>query len=140
MRSTSEIIEKQQATAVAGVGRYAAHVLSPERDPVEAALAANSKRIANLQASIKAGTWENAMKSLPKGIVGQKAASLGADRYVAGVIGNRDKIERHWAKFGPLLASAQATINSMPQDTPEQRDAKALAMIKAMRALKGKGR
>jgi hypothetical protein len=140
MRSTSEIIAKQQARAVAGVDLYKQNVQSPEKDPVDAALAANGKRIANLQASIKAGTWENAMKSLPKGIVGQKAATLGADRYVAGVQGNIDKLQRHWAKFGPLLASAQATINAMPQDTPEQRDAKSAAMIKAMRALKGKGR
>ncbi len=140
MRSTSEIIDKQQKNAAAGVDGYKAHVQSPERDPVEAALAANTKRIANLQASIKAGTWENAMKSLPKGIVGAKAATLGADRYVAGVQGNRDKLERHWAKFGPLLAGEQARVNAMPQDTPEQRDAKALAMIKAMRGLKGKGR
>jgi hypothetical protein len=140
VRSASEIVAKQQEKAIAAAGLYAKNVASPERDPVQAALAANDKRVNKLKESIEKKTWEERMRRLPAGYVSKKAAEIGAPRYAQGVEANKDKVDDFWAKQQPLLDAHQKKIDAMPQATDADREKRMLENLRGMRALKGKAR
>ncbi len=133
---------KKMIDGVSAVGatNYALGIRSPRKDPIAAGIAAQ-------------GAYENKMRdpavlkrrseSLAKTNMAEWAAmaeTVGAQSYVQGVVGRRPKIERRIAKLQPLLANALARIDAMPSTTDAERENKAVAMIRALRALKGQSK
>lgn len=135
--SPSEIVDKQIRRASQATDDYRRGVSNPERDPMEAALAKAGKYQIKMKESLDKKRWESGVASVPKGSVGQKAATIGADRFAAGIEASRDKITRFQTNFAPMRDSVRGKIRAMPDDTDAQRDARALANLQGLRALKG---
>jgi len=129
-----------QGVQQVGATNYALGIRNPRKDPIAEGIKAQ-------------GAYENKMRdpavlkrraeSLAKTNMSEWAAmaeTVGAQSYVQGVVGRRPKVERRIGKLQPLLASELAKIDAMPSTTDAEREAKAVAMIRALRSLKGKSK
>jgi len=106
--------------------------LAPKKDPIKAAIAANPKRIDRLMKSIEEKWWEKKMGRLTIDdyFTGVEATEPGD--YVKGVERKRTKIEKRISALQPLVEALAKSIDAMPQETDEQREARMLAARKGM--------
>jgi hypothetical protein len=133
---TNKLIDR----AGAATGDYEEGIEDPDRDPIQAALEANSKRIQRIQESIKNKTWEKTMSKLSQEDWKKGVRDKGVQRYAAGVEGARAKIAEFVAKFRPQLEGIQRSVRALPQDTPQQREQRMLANLRALKKAKGSWR
>jgi len=107
-------------------------VKNPSRNPIEAALAANDKRIDRLNESIKNKKWEkNLGKVSPSDII-DVATKLGSAVYSSGVSARETKINKRVAELQPLVQSVSDTIQSMPDKTDADREKRLTSARKLM--------
>jgi len=137
VKSPERWLEKQLARVRVAGEDYKTGVNAVSVNPAEKALAANAKRIKKLQDSIANKTWEKRMGKVTLEAWKSKAASIGADRFIPGVEANVDKIQNFIRAFQPKLESVTSSVNSMPETTEAERDARVLAMVRGLRKLKG---
>jgi len=124
---------KQQIENAKGAGSdWLDGVKNPSRNPIEAALAANEKRIDRLNESIKNKKWEkNLAKSSPAEIAAI-AEKLGSGVYTSGVDARSDKIARRVGELQPLVQSVSDTIQNMSDKTDTDREKRLLTARKLM--------
>jgi len=107
-------------------------VKNPSRNPIEAALAANDKRIDRLQESIRNKKWEkNLSKVSPSDIV-TVVDKLGSGVYSSGVDARSAKIEKRVSELQPLVQSVSDTIQNMSDKTDADREKRLLTARKLM--------
>jgi len=123
---------QQIANAKAAADDWLDGVKNPSRNPVEAALAANDKRIDRLKASIDAKKWEkNLAKVSPADIVAV-AEKLGSGVYSSGVDARSAKINKRVAELQPLVQAVSDTIQNMPDKSDADREKRLLSARKLM--------
>lgn len=137
VKSPEKWIEKQLARVRVSGGDFKDGIMAVTENPAAKALAANAKRVAKLQESIVNKTWEKKMAKVSLEDWKSKASTLGADRFIAGVEANVDKIEKFVKGFQPKLVSLTNAVQAMPETTEAERDARVVAMVRGMRKLKG---
>jgi len=137
VKAATAWVDKQLARVRVAGDDYKKGVEAPERNPIEAALAANDKRINKLKESIEKKTWENRMKKVTIEDWKKKASTIGADRFIPGVEANVDKISSFVNAFQPKLSSLQASVRAMPEATDVQRESRMLANLRGLKKLKG---
>ena len=123
---------KQVANAVAAGATYAANIMTPKKDPISSAIAANGKRINNLQTSITQKKWEKAMANIDEDTMYAVIKASGSAAYTNGVTNKAAKVTNVVAQLQPMVSALCATIDKMPQDTDAQRAAKMLAARQGM--------
>jgi hypothetical protein len=107
-------------------------VKNPSRNPIEAALAANDKRIDRLKQSIDSKKWEkNLAKVSPADII-EVATKLGSGVYSAGVEARTSKINKRVAELQPLVQDVSNTIQNMSDKTDADREKRLLSARKLM--------
>ena len=107
-------------------------VKNPSRNPVEAALAANDKRIDRLQESIKNKKWEKNMAKVSPADIIEVAVKLGDSVYADGVEARTSKINKRVAELQPLVQDVSNTIQNMSDKTDSDREKRLLSARKLM--------
>jgi len=106
--------------------------LSPRKHPIEAAIAANGKRKARLAEAERDESWLKSMARVDVDEMYRTIELVGETAYVAGITARRGKIENKIGKLQPLVEALAKTIDGMPQDTDQQREARMLAARRGM--------
>jgi uncharacterized protein YifE (UPF0438 family) len=116
-------------------------VLSPRKHPIEAAIAANGKRKQRLMEAEREERWLKAMQRVDVDAMYHTIELVGKQAYSAGLAAREEKIRGKIGKLQPLVEALAKTIDAMPQDTDQQREARMLAarrgMIEIGKRLKG---
>lgn len=113
-------------------------VKNPSRNPIEAALAANDKRLDRLKASIDAKKWEkNLAKVSPTDII-DVATKLGSGVYSSGVEARTAKINKRVGEIQPLVQSVSDAIQALPDKTDADREKRLTTARKLMIAVGAK--
>lgn len=107
-------------------------VKNPSRNPVEAALAANEKRIDRLNESIKNKKWEKNLGKVSPADIVAVATKLGTGVYTNGVDARSEKILKRVGELQPLVQDVSNTIQNMSDKTDADREKRLLSARKLM--------
>lgn len=133
----SYIAKKMVENAKRSTEAYREGVLNPIRGAATAALAAADKRAEAVRRSLDNKTWEKAMSTISDDYVKRKAAEVGAPRFATGVEAAKDKIERFWSGWAPHLEEVRSKIQTMPDISDTDREARMIENLRLMRSKKG---
>ncbi len=109
--------------------------MKPKKVPSQAALAANAKRIDNLNKSLTDKTWEGAMSRVDEDVRLQVITAVGASGFSSGVERHKIKVEKKVAKLQPLVLALAQTLDGMPVASDSDREAKMIAAKRGMQAI-----
>jgi len=130
-------VRKQIERAAVAGPEYEEGVKDPERNPIEAALAANEKRIAKLRESIEKKTWEAKMAKLTIEDWRKPTLEKGVRRFPEGIRVAEPKIRDFVSKWRPILEGIQAAVRAMPDVTDADREARMLENLRRLKEAKG---
>ena len=130
--SAQEWAEKQLRRAQAAADDWEKGVLNPRRDPIQAALQAAKKREENLRKSLDQHKWEKSMEKVSSDDWAQSVKNTGAAGYRRGVEAKAHKVVKAVQELQPLVDQVHKEIQSMPQDTEDQRIQRLLAAREKM--------
>ena len=128
---TARLVQGVQANA----GRYAEGVQAPRKNFKAAALAANAAWKAGVTAAVAGDRFAAGMGGVNEDEAIQTAVTVGAQTYVQGVTGRQAKITRIMGDVAPKMAAAVATVRALPANSDADREARAIGMIRAARAV-----
>lgn len=132
VKSAADWSDKMITNATNAGPAWLKGVLSPKKHPIEAAIAANGKRKARLAEAERDESWLKSMARVDVDEMYRTIEEVGESAYVAGITARRGKIENKIAKLQPLVEALAKTIDAMPQDTDQQREARMLAARRGM--------
>lgn len=135
-RDAVKEFEKQLLRVSSAVQDYRDGVNNVQVSPGQLAVKKKDKFRNNLLAAIDSGKWEENTASVDLDTWKKRTAGKGADRLVAGLEDARDKTIEFRQQLIDYQTQVQARIDAMPDTTPEQREQRALAMIREMRKFK----
>jgi hypothetical protein len=115
--------------------RYAEGVRAPRANFLERAKGANQSWKNGVQAAVAGDRFAAGLNKVNADEAIETAATLGAQSYVPGVQGRQQKIQRVMTEVSPQMAAAVATVRAMPANNDAERDARAVGMIRAARAV-----
>ena len=123
---------KYTAGASQGQAAYAAGVAATTIDPTAAAVAAQAKLQANFLAALQSGRWARNLQAV--GIAGWKAAvAAKAANYGVGIAAGATKYQQAYQNMLPQMQSLQAQIDTMPNVTIGDANARSAAWATGMR-------
>lgn len=128
-------VDKQITRTLAAGDEWEKNTLAPRKDPVAAAIAANEKRKTNLEEAERKGKWLKSMNQVDMSARQETIKAVGATGFKRGVEARRAKITNKIKKLRPLILAVKETIGTLPDATPEQREAKMVSNLHAMRAV-----
>ncbi len=121
---------------VQGAGdAYARGVRAPRANFLDRAKAANQAWKNGVTAAVTGDRFAAGLNKVNADEAIETAATLGAQSYAAGVTGRKAKIQRIMTEGAPMMAAAVASARALPADNDAQREARAIAMIRAARAV-----
>ncbi len=121
---------------VQGAGdAYARGVRAPRANFLDRAKAANQAWKNGVTAAVTGDRFAAGLNKVNADEAIETAATLGAQSYAAGVTGRKAKIQRIMTEVAPMMAAAVASARALPADNDAQREARAIAMIRAARAV-----
>ncbi len=132
----STVLAKWKARSGAAAQEYAQGVANTDKDPTQLAIAAIPRMRSRILDAIDSGKVANGLRAVGKSGWQHAVATKGVQNYSSGVNAADEKFTR---AFGPLLAyigSVKSTIDSMPNVTDADRDARMLRNVQLMRAYK----
>jgi len=122
-----------------GVATKAAHyaegVRAPRANFLERAKASTQAWANGVQAAVAGNRYAAGLNKVNADEAIETAATLGAQTYVQGVQGRQAKIQRIMSEVAPAMAAAVATVRALPKVTDADREARAIGMIRAARAV-----
>jgi len=132
VKSPDRWAAQQIKNAVAARDDWLDGVKNPSRNPVEAALAANDKRVDRLQQSIASKKWEKNLGKVSAADIVEVATKLGSGVYSAGVEARTTKINKRVGELQPLVQSVSDAIQGMSDKTDADREKRLLTARKLM--------
>jgi hypothetical protein len=133
--SAQDWADKMVARAANAGSDWVKGSLAPRKDPVQAALAANAKRIARFQQSVTDKTWEGAMARVDQTQTAATITAVGAQGYANGVQARKGKIAASITRLQPLVAAHVEAMDKMPVATDADAENKMLANVRGMRKI-----
>jgi len=133
----ARITAKYLARTQAATSDYAFGVQNPRRDPKAAAIAAKGKWQNRVQEAIAKDRYAQGVARYDVAEAQRIASEDGGAAYAAGIAKRQEKIARVHARLMPKLSAISNQIQSMPQDTDAAREARMIANVRAVRAIKG---
>ena len=134
----SEWSAKMIRTAQAAGGDWLKGTLSPRKNPVTSAIAADQKRKDRLAEAERLGKWKASMERVDVDAMYKTVEAVGASGYTAGIAAREAKITGKIEKLRPQVLALAETIDKMPEDTDQQREARMLAARRGMIAVGSK--
>lgn len=111
-------------------------VANPRRSPVAGMKSAAGKWKNKMQAAIANDSWSKAVNKLTDDAIKAAAAKVGGGKFVDGITAREQKIRDAIAIQQPKVAALSAKIQSMAQDTDQQRETRMVENLRGMRATK----
>ena len=139
VKSAEERAAKQIKNSKAAGSEWLKNVLRPKKNPIEAAIAANDKRIDNLKRSLDEKKWEKAMAKVDTKAMADTIEKGGADAYVKGIEKRTMKIETAQKELQPFLEAHVEEMDKLPVGTESEREEKMILNMRGMKAI-GKAR
>ena len=130
----------KQITTMEQVGKdhYLTGIKHPRKNPITAGIAAQPKYEAKMKdPAVLKRRADNLAKTNIDEWVGM-AETRGADNLVSGVVQRRYKIERKVSKLQAMLKDHLSKIDTMPDVSDSDREAKMIANKRGLQAMKGK--
>lgn len=124
-----QITAKQIRNTSGAVQAYKDGVNRVTTAPGQLAAAKQSKYLAGVQNNVN--KWAANVAKVTLQQWQNSAITKGADRLSTGITAAQPKILAFWQKFQPYQQQAAAAVRQMPNDTYEQRKARANAMMDA---------
>ena len=121
--------------ASAATQRYAEGVRAPRAHFLDRAKASNAGWKNGVQAAVAGDRYLAGLNKVNPDEAIETAATLGAQSYVAGITGRQAKITRVMTEVAPQMAAAVSLVRNLPSNTDAEREARAVAMIRAARAV-----
>jgi hypothetical protein len=113
MADLATTVQRWRDSASQGQQRYQEGVQATQVDVVGRAVAAQPKMLANVQQAITSGRWARRLQE--KGTAGWKAATIAkASNYATGIAAGADDYQRAMQEWLPIIQSAAASVQSMP--------------------------
>ena len=113
MADLATTVQRWRDSASAGQQRYTEGVQATQVDVVGRAVAAQPKMLANVQQAITSGRWARRLQE--KGTQGWKTATVAkAANYATGIAAGVDDYQRAMQEWLPIIQSASASVQSMP--------------------------
>ena len=132
VKDASRWAEQQIKNAKDAADDWLDGVKNPSRNPVEAALAANDKRVDRLNESIKNKKWEKNLGKVAASDIVDVAIKLGSSVYSNGVAARDAKIKKRVGELQPLVQEVSNTIQNMSDKTDAEREKRLLTARKLM--------
>lgn len=115
---------------------YQRGIANCDVDPMERAANALEKAKTNYIQAIDSGKTARRLRETSKATWQQLASSKGASRLSTGANEALPKVNAKIARMAPLMDQLRATIDSMPNNTPSEREQRMLAWTRGMAAIK----
>jgi hypothetical protein len=113
MADLATTVARWRDSAAAGQARYAEGVQATQVDVVGRAIAAQPKLLTNVTQAITSGRWARRLQE--RGTAGWKAATVAkAPNYSTGIAAGVDDYQRAMQEWLPIIQSAAASVQSMP--------------------------
>jgi hypothetical protein len=113
MADLATTVQRWRDSAAAGQARYTEGVQATQVDVVGRAVAAQGKLLTNVQQAISSGRWARRLQDV--GTAGWKSATVAkAANYGVGISAGADKYQRAMQQWLPIIQSAAASVQSMP--------------------------
>jgi hypothetical protein len=109
--------------------------LAPRKDPIQAALDANQKRIARFNQSVTDKTWEGAMARVDPAQTAATIQAVGAQGYAQGIQARKGKIGASIARLQPLVVAHVAKMDAIKVTSDADAENKMIQNVRGMRAL-----
>jgi len=132
VKDVTRWVKEQISGATAGASDWQTNVKNPSRNPVEAALAANDKRIERLQKSIAEKKWEKNLGKVTQSDINTVVDKLGSGVFSNGIEARTDKITKRVGELQPLVQDVSNTIQAMSDKTDADREKRLLTARKLM--------
>ena len=101
--------------------------------PGAAAAAKKQKWVMALQDSATQDKWERNVRSVSLSQWQESMKTLGIQRAAAGATAKKPKFEAAMASLLPYIDSVRQQVRALPDNTPQDREQRALAMMRGMR-------
>lgn len=113
MTDLATTVARWRDSASAGQTRYSEGVQATQVDVVGRAIAAQPKLLTNFQQAVTSGRWARNLQD--RGTAGWKSATLAkASNYATGIAAGVDDYQRSMQTWLPIIQSAAASVQSMP--------------------------
>jgi hypothetical protein len=113
MADLATTVQRWKDSASVGQQRYVEGVQQTQKDVVGLAVAAQPKMLANVQQAITSGRWARRLQE--RGTAGWKAATVAkAANYATGIAAGGDDYQRAMTEWLPIIQSAAASVQAMP--------------------------
>lgn len=134
MADLAQTVQRWRDSASQGQARYQEGVQATQVDVVGRAVAAQPKMLANVQQAITSGRWARRLQEV--GTAGWKSKTLAkVGNYATGIAAGADEYQRAMQTWLPIIQSASASVQSMPnasfQDSLNRMNAFATALHNA---------
>lgn len=124
--------DKQIVRATAAADEWKKKILKPKKNPVEAAIKANDKRVDKLMASIKEKKWEKAMARVDMDIMYKVIEATDPAAFSGGIERRAAKIEAVYKDLQPMVLALAESIDAMPDKSDADREKRLLAARRGM--------
>ncbi len=114
---------------------YAEGVRAPRANFLDRAKASGPAWTAGVQAAVAGNRYIAGLNKVNADEAIETAATHGAAVYVSGVRDREAKIQRIMSEVAPAMAAAVATVRNLPKNSDADREARAVGMIRAARAV-----
>lgn len=135
--TAQEVVAKWQARSSAASGDYAAGVANTDKDPTALAIAAIPRMRQRVIEAIDSGKVANGLRRVGKTGWQAAVAAKGSANYASGISAATDKATAAFTRLLSFEQSLLGTINSMPNNTDADREARMLAWVRGMRNYTG---
>jgi hypothetical protein len=139
-KKTADQIAQKYTRGVSGAGQdYAAGVQNPSRPWASSTVAGAARWQAGIQLAISNKSFQNGVSKAGDAKWQSAAINKGAQRYQSAATEAGQAYAQQAGKVMSAAAAAQAAVQSMPNETMEQRIARSAAAQRAISAAWGKG-
>lgn len=123
-------VKKYLNRARAAVEDYREGVTNPRRDPAEAAISMRPTLEAKMRSQATWDKWEHSLRTRGSRKYKERASTVGADRYPAGIESGKEEYKAFAAEFKTHLDAGLPDIRKMQKTSIEESINKAAAMIR----------
>lgn len=134
--NAANVLAKWKSRTGAAVSDYKAGVQAVTTSPTQQAAAAVNKYAAGVAAAVQSGSYVNGLNAVSLTDWQQATVNKGASNFANGVSNISSKAAKAMADQQQYAAQVSDQIASMPSDTDNDMEQRALAAIRLMRAYK----
>lgn len=133
IKNATSVAAKWASRTSAASQDYADGVANSDKDPTALAIAAGPRYLQNVQAAFNSGRWANGLRKVGKTGWQQAVAAKGVTNFSTGVQAAQAKVEQAFTSLLAYESNLQNQVNSMPNVTDADREARMLTWVRGMR-------